>query len=730
MITAKPMIEVSVEEILNQYNLIVPEIQREYVWGLNQYGIFDAFLEDIKEGFQVEGEVSPEMKSLQSTIENPLLDDATRKNLFTLLDRMRKPIPSMNIGFLYSYKPGYYIGEDREEDLYLIDGQQRFTTLFLILFYFSLKENRKEDFICLFKFNAAKEKIAFDYRVRSITHQFIIDLISKSETLEDLSSIHEKGWFLANYAMDTTVKSITGYDEKTGVFNLLRIFFEDDTNQYFNFIKSDIKFWHFKTEETSQGEELYITMNSRGQQLADNETIRAKLFDNDEVRENSIYWSEQWELWQDYFWKHRNKVKKGITADEGFNEFLRWVQILEMWERFFKAKTASPDSIKTFEKTLQWEAGSKLIVDYFSLSDIELTFKALHFLFEKFAINQNQFKILYKKSHSDNLIPGDWIAPTDNAINLINLFQLLPILQYCKKCIKNQQEIDELKLYRIIRMIRTLSKDKTIGKAIRNQIANVLYFSDELMPNQDLAEIRESNRISKTILNEEVVSKLTLFATVPARERIEDLTWFAEELRYNSGEVLHLFNCAKTINSDTSYFNVENFEKVILTLDEFMKNEESISGNIIHTDCYIESHDRIGFHSQWYKREGLMNLIKLRISEPPQTLQNFLVGQQKNFIRQYHSVDQLSMEMDSKKQVYVYYILTVNNIAASFLYWQWNDCYNFGKINPEYGDNILFETGYIFQLFKSNFTINSIRNLEIHQYPFKDALQKLFSWAN
>lgn len=320
MSVTKPMKEVSVEEILQQYNLIVPEIQREYVWGYNQYGIFETFLTDMKEGFSSEADVPPEIKSLQSTLENPLLDEDAKKSLLSLIERMR-PVLSMNIGFLYSYRPSYYIGNDREEDLYLIDGQQRFTTLFLTLFYFALKEGRKEDFFQLFKFDAAKEKIAFDYRVRSITHQFIIDLIAKSETVADLLSVRRQRWFLANYANDTTVKSITGTNENTGVFNLLHQFFGNDIQSYYDYIKKSIKFWHFKTEETSQGEELYITMNSRGQQLADNETIRAKLFDDDRVKNEPLYWSEQWELWQDFFWKHRDRETDGVTADEGFNEF-------------------------------------------------------------------------------------------------------------------------------------------------------------------------------------------------------------------------------------------------------------------------------------------------------------------------------------------------------------------------------------------------------------------------
>ena len=390
-----------------------------------------------------------------------------------------------------------------------------------------------------------------------------------------------------------------------------------------------------------------------------------------------------------------------------------------MWDRFFKKKTATAESVRFFEKVLQWETGSKLVVDYLTLSDIELTFRALYFLYEKFVVNQNQFEKRYKKSHVKNILPLDWISTTGNPISLINLFQLLPVLQYCKHCFENQVEIDELNLYRIIRTVRTLSKDKTISKAVRNQVANILYFSNELQPNQDLIEVRDQTDISKTILNEEVVGKLNLFATVAERERLEDLIWFAEDISINNGEVLHLIRCAESIESNKVGFDVNNFEKVVATFDEFMKNEELITGNIIHTDCYFETYDRVAYHDQWYKKNGFLNLITQRILSSKQTLQDFLISRQKSFIKQFSSTDQLHKEGDSKKQLFIYYILTSNKIAASFLNWEWDDCYNFGKLNTEYISQTLFESGYVFQLFKSNFTINDSRILESISFHLK-----------
>ena len=87
-------------------NMIVPEIQREYVWG-NNSDVLEKFLQEL------EKKASPCQECHHVH---------TNKNI--------------NVGFLYSYKPSYVKYEsERILDEFLIDGQQRITTLFLLLLY-------------------------------------------------------------------------------------------------------------------------------------------------------------------------------------------------------------------------------------------------------------------------------------------------------------------------------------------------------------------------------------------------------------------------------------------------------------------------------------------------------------------------------------------------------------------------------------------------------------------
>lgn len=129
-------------------NMIVPEIQREYVWG-NNSDVLEKFLQEL------EKKASPCQECHHVH---------TNKNI--------------NVGFLYSYKPSYVKYEsERILDEFLIDGQQRITTLFLLLLYRATIEKRIDDFLTICRADEDGLHMGFNYKVRSLTQQFLVQLI-------------------------------------------------------------------------------------------------------------------------------------------------------------------------------------------------------------------------------------------------------------------------------------------------------------------------------------------------------------------------------------------------------------------------------------------------------------------------------------------------------------------------------------------------------------------------
>lgn len=290
----------SILTLLALNNLIVPEIQRDYVWGKN-IDVLSKFISDIK-NYAVKCDACKRVHSMKNN----------------------------NIGFLYSYKPPYQeLERGRYLDEFLIDGQQRITTVFLLLLSRAVAENRIRDFKNICRVHEDGFAECFNYKVREISQTFMESLLKHVINVGDETALDfiykddRPSWFLSDFEQDPTAASICKS------LKIINESFKDDVHLYFDFLLENIHFWHFKTEITTQGEELYISMNSTGEQLVQNEIEKAKIIS----RNNQIDLGQRWEEWQNLFWWHRTYGKDTITerenADKGFNNYINCIHDLE-----------------------------------------------------------------------------------------------------------------------------------------------------------------------------------------------------------------------------------------------------------------------------------------------------------------------------------------------------------------------------------------------------------------
>ena len=217
----------TLQELLNsEAAIVVPEIQREYVWGAKE------------------------------SIRNQFVD--------SLENRKEQ---SVNLGFLYTYK--------NNGETYLIDGQQRFTTIILMLYFLSLASDEdKKDFKRIMK--SDKAGMSFSYRVRSNTEQFMKDLFVSG--LIERGEIVDSVWYHSYYDADKSIQSMLelleylNHRKKSGNLSIT-----------YNKLLG-VGFWCYPVEETSVGEELYITMNSRGKALDSSERLKPLLFEKEKEK--------------------------------------------------------------------------------------------------------------------------------------------------------------------------------------------------------------------------------------------------------------------------------------------------------------------------------------------------------------------------------------------------------------------------------------------------------------
>ena len=437
--------------LFSQNNFIIPEIQREYVWG-NHKKVVLGFFNELKKKIG-QGCLSCNQPAGESKI---------------------------NIGFLYSYKPDYVkISEDRYLDENLIDGQQRITTLFLLLFFCSIQEGKKQDFLSLIRFEEMLE-MSFTFKVRETTKRFLLELVAKVKTKEEFLNLDKQIWFLSDYQNDISIQAIV----KT--LKYIHESFDSETRYYYHLL-SNVVFWHFKTEATSQGEELYITMNARGQDLTHNELVKASvMMTSDDITESG----KKWEDWQQFFWKNRlDKKSVNQSADQGYNGLLNIASGLEAY-----LKTSAKSEFVSLEET----------ENQLSISVIEQYVNALKFVQN----NKDVFKSNYENKYTgwvDKAVgllwelvhsSTDWFIDYNDAnrgTERRNMAFVWSILYYVAQSdIHDRLSLDDVFRYLRIVYVRYNNRDRSVSP-IMGRVDNIIHTSpwdQSLLINEEIQKYK------------------------------------------------------------------------------------------------------------------------------------------------------------------------------------------------------------------------------------------------
>jgi hypothetical protein len=564
--------------------IVIPEIQRDYVWAEDQVlGIINSIKLDFK-------------KFNDSNIPVEIPQDMELQTAFHEFYKKRNL--TSNIGFIYAYNDEQYPGR-----YFLIDGQQRITTMFLVLLALarrnkSCKESFKRTYLI-------ENQSKLDYRVRESSHDFINKLIPF--VLDNDEEIIDQAWYYEDYKNDTTINSITAN------FKLILNYFDQKTCnevEFYDFLENYTEFWYFDTNVSEQGEELYIYMNARGEQVQANENIKADLLSEFSSIEEKNHFGKKWEDWQDFFWQNRsfieknktvkNKTVKNENADKGYNEFLTCISGLERYlfenEDYFYSK-------ESFEKFNQIKVVH--ILEPISLATIEKYIKGLQFLLSK----REEFKILYPSatwldkclSEIFSLFNGDktnWYADfvdANRATERNRMVFIWPILYFLSKI--DVETVTITNVYRLLRIyyLKYHNFNRAV-KGIKNDVEHLtnnfdvdilLYIArnQSNILNGNLISETDDEREIKFLSKEEFLKMNFLFDNrfdLENQRKLEMAIWKIEDHKFNIDgsdvgaiNISHLVDFQKEINlknledicskfyesfplDKNNYFNIQN----------------------------------------------------------------------------------------------------------------------------------------------------------------------------
>lgn len=201
-----------------------------------------------------------------------------------------------------------------------LDGQQRLTTLFLLHWYLSWRDECSEAFRDLCMDGAASR---FSYQVRPSSKEFFDQLVghTPSQTPDEVEKVsallQDQPWYFRSWRLDPTIQSALV------MLDALHERFQDTHGLYARLTDTEqpaITFQLLDLRNFGLSDDLYIKMNARGKPLTSFETFKARyeqiLRDQfpDETRlidgvpvSASEYFSRRMDTrWADFFWPHRD----------------------------------------------------------------------------------------------------------------------------------------------------------------------------------------------------------------------------------------------------------------------------------------------------------------------------------------------------------------------------------------------------------------------------------------
>lgn len=272
--------QISFIDLLNEKKkIIIPIFQRDYAQGRpDSIFILQSFLNEIKE-----------------TIET------------------RETSKTLNLDFIY--------GKTEDEVFYPFDGQQRLTTLWLVLWYMNYSIESQPTLTDQLK--------KFAYETRTSAREFCEKLctLEKPKGEEQPTSIKsyikDQTWFFDEWERDPTIKAMLNALEK-----IEEIFQHIEKYSWFeNFKKITFSCLDIDSKELPLTDDLYIKMNARGEYLSNFENFKAdlvkycsdtKVDDKRRMQIERLLDND----WADIFWQHKGNYSGRYIIDEIYFEFI------------------------------------------------------------------------------------------------------------------------------------------------------------------------------------------------------------------------------------------------------------------------------------------------------------------------------------------------------------------------------------------------------------------------
>lgn len=485
---------------------------------------------------------------------------------------------AIRMGLIYAYQaPQTFIQ--------LCDGQQRITTLYLMLGMLHKKLLQIGDsyadiirriLISEFEEKNDDKEPRLQYAIRESTLWFIRDLVNEFFLKTDNTEIVCSSWYFDEYRLDPSIENMV-----EAISIIQRILSEcnpSEIREIACFIMEKISFLYYDMGNRQYGEDQFVVINTTGVGLSNTENIKPRLMssisDSMEKDRYSLKWEREWEQ---FFWdNHRASKEISYVVDNDFNEFLRWVYVIEKSDS--GPLSSEKNKFNLSQRALNGEAFN--IMEIAGGDGLQI------------AKTIDSYLMAYKLIVEKCLFP-DWLTMqrdkngVQQPISQIDALKFLPLLYYTKTYLSQSGIGNENHFIRNFVRLRQFmwgrSRSRNISRAsietvpraieITKRICSDCNYDIAKYPLQDINESRfftDGERIKYGLYNQKEVE-----GGEGLRNLFEDTIWRIEALDCCQGNITFIFDALRQVDREPDSISVKDFEAIWTILKKTLNTADN-----------------------------------------------------------------------------------------------------------------------------------------------------------
>lgn len=511
--------------------IVIPDLQRDYCWGN----------ETNKKSTGETGELVADFIS----------------NLIGLYDN--KVSGTLNLGLFYGY-------EVPANHIQLCDGQQRLTTLYLLLGMLNKKVGRfRQHLISDYEYLHDDKEPYLNYAIRESSLYFLSDLVCRFfiDNNDPVESIKKSDWYFNDYNYDPSICSMIN-----ALFKIESVL-EDKEHDWLvafgEWLLYKLTFLYFDMEDRKNGEETFVIINTTGEPLSATQNLKPLII---EENKETADVDKKWEQIETWFWQKREGDND--TADAGFAEFLRWISIIEQ-----------RDDKELIRQILKGEGKCEFPYKKVRFDTIYNYWLALKWIMESAEGKNPLFSF-------DDKILSPYVNANVNdrkAIDQTECFVLLPVLYFVYKYWPKIEPDDmQRNAKRVYEFFVNLRRIDNVSKSVNELIPSALHVVDVLKDDGDLVSILEAENISRQLLTEEEKCKFNIFKRFQNRVEIENSFWKIQQ-DFDPLWKGEIFQLVKWANNEQGDFDFDKFKQYVEVLKDLFPDFPDGAEHEEITDC-------------------------------------------------------------------------------------------------------------------------------------------------